>query len=65
MNSKARILLLDEPLAAIGAREAGLIIDLIMRLKSEGDLSIVMIMHNYAQTLDIAEYRALRADTTA
>ena len=55
VNSKARILLLDEPLAAMGAREAGLIIDLIMRLKSEGDLSIVMIMHNYAQTLDIAD----------
>ena len=55
VNSKARILLLDEPLAAMGAREAGLIIDLIMRLKAEGNISIVMIMHNYAQTLDIAD----------
>ena len=55
VNSNARILLLDEPLAAMGAREASLIIDLIMRLKSEGNLSIVMIMHNYAQTLDIAD----------
>ena len=55
VNSKARILLLDEPLAAMGAREAGLIIDLIMRLRAEGDMSIVMIMHNYAQTLDIAD----------
>ncbi len=55
VNSMARILQLDEPLAAMGAREAGLIIDLIMRLKAEGDMSIVMIMHNYAQTLDIAD----------
>jgi simple sugar transport system ATP-binding protein len=55
VNSNARILLLDEPLAAMGAREAGLIIDLILRLKSKGGLSIVMIMHNYAQTLDIAD----------
>ena len=55
VNSNAKILLLDEPLAAMGAREAGLIIDLIMRLKQEGDMSIVMIMHNYAQTLDIAD----------
>ena len=55
VNSKARILLLDEPLAAMGAREAGLIIDLILRLKAEGNISIVMIMHNYAQTLDIAD----------
>ena len=53
--SKARILLLDEPLAAMGAREAGLIIDLILRLKEKGGLSIIMIMHNYAQTLDIAD----------
>lgn len=55
VNSRARILLLDEPLAAMGAREAGLIIDLLMRLKAEGQLSIAMIMHNYAQTLDIAD----------
>lgn len=55
VNSKARVLLLDEPLAAMGAREAGLIIDLILRLKQAGNLSIVMIMHNYAQTLEIAD----------
>jgi simple sugar transport system ATP-binding protein len=53
--SNAKILLLDEPLAAMGAREAGLIIDLLMRLKEKGGLSIIMIMHNYAQTLDIAD----------
>ena len=56
VSSNARILLLDEPLAAMGAREAGLIIDLILRLKARGDLSIAMIMHNYAQTLDIADH---------
>lgn len=55
VNSNAKILLLDEPLAAMGAREAGLIIDLILRLKEKANLSIVMIMHNYAQTLDIAD----------
>ncbi|PTB18523.1 ABC transporter ATP-binding protein [Trinickia symbiotica] len=59
VNSDARILLLDEPLAAMGAREAGLIIDLIVRLKQKGDLSIAMIMHNYAQTLDIADHIVL------
>jgi ABC-type sugar transport system ATPase subunit len=56
VNSKARILLLDEPLAAMGAREAALIIDLILRLKATGDLSIIMIMHNYAQALEIADH---------
>ncbi len=55
VHSNARILLLDEPLAAMGAREAASIIDLIMRLKARGDMSIAMIMHNYAQTLEIAD----------
>ncbi|MBV9811923.1 MAG: sugar ABC transporter ATP-binding protein [Acetobacteraceae bacterium] len=55
VSSQARILLLDEPLAAMGARESALIIDLILRLKARGNLSIIMIMHNYAQTLDIAD----------
>jgi simple sugar transport system ATP-binding protein len=53
--SDARILLLDEPLAAMGAREAHLIIDLIDRLKARGDIAIVMIAHNYAQTLEICD----------
>jgi ABC-type sugar transport system ATPase subunit len=55
VSADARILLLDEPLAAMGAREAGLIIDLILRLRAKGGLAIVMIMHNYAQTLDLAD----------
>jgi ABC-type sugar transport system ATPase subunit len=54
ISGEARILLLDEPLAAMGARESALIIDLILRLKARG-LSIIMIMHNYAQTLEIAD----------
>lgn len=53
--SKARILLLDEPLAAMGAREAQAIIDLIDRLKARGNIAIVMIAHNYAQTLEICD----------
>jgi simple sugar transport system ATP-binding protein len=54
-SNNARILLLDEPLAAMGAREARLIIDLIDRLKERGDIAIVMIAHNYAQTLEICD----------
>jgi ABC-type sugar transport system ATPase subunit len=53
--SNARILLIDEPLAAMGAREARLIIDLIDRLRSRGDIAIAMIAHNYAQTLEICD----------
>jgi simple sugar transport system ATP-binding protein len=57
--SNARILLLDEPLAAMGAREAQRIIGLIERLKARGDIAIVMIAHNYAQTLEICDRIAL------
>jgi simple sugar transport system ATP-binding protein len=53
--SKAKILLLDEPLAAMGARESGLILDLIDRLKKRGELSLIMIAHNYAQTLEVCD----------
>ena len=55
VNSDARILLLDEPLAAMGAREGGLIIDLIQRLKRKGGISFAIIMHNYVQMLEIAD----------
>jgi ABC-type sugar transport system ATPase subunit len=55
VSGQARILLLDEPLAAMGAREAALIIELIRRLRAKGGLAIVMVMHNYAQTLDLAD----------
>jgi ABC-type sugar transport system ATPase subunit len=53
--SEARILLLDEPLAAMGAKEGGIILDLIQMLRSRGDLSIIMIAHNYTQVLDVCD----------
>jgi simple sugar transport system ATP-binding protein len=53
--SDARILLLDEPLAAMGAREGRLILDLIRDLKARGEVSVVIIAHNYAQVLDVCD----------
>jgi simple sugar transport system ATP-binding protein len=50
--SDADVLLLDEPLAAMGAKEGAMILDLIARLKSEGKLSIIMILHNYVHVLE-------------
>jgi ABC-type sugar transport system ATPase subunit len=50
--SDAEILLLDEPLAAMGAKEGAMILDLIARLKQEGKLSIIMILHNYVHVLE-------------
>jgi ABC-type sugar transport system ATPase subunit len=51
VNSDADILLLDEPLAAMGAKEGAQILDLVERLKDEGRVSIVMILHNYVHVL--------------
>src|SRR5439155_21316863 len=53
--SDAKVLLLDEPLAAMGAKEAALILDLIRNIKSQGDVSVIVIAHNYAQVLEIAD----------
>ena len=39
----------------MGAREAALIIELVPRLRHEGNLAIVMIMYNHAQMLDVAD----------
>ncbi len=53
--SAAKILLLDEPLAAMGAKEAAIILDLVRDLKQRGDVSIIMIAHNYGQVLEICD----------
>jgi ABC-type sugar transport system ATPase subunit len=51
INSDSDIILLDEPLAAMGAKEGAMILDLIARLKEEGNVSIIMILHNYVHVL--------------
>ncbi|HUZ37980.1 MAG TPA: ATP-binding cassette domain-containing protein [Streptosporangiaceae bacterium] len=53
--SEAKILLLDEPLAAMGAKEAALILDLVRDLKDQGDVSIIVVAHNYGQVLEICD----------
>jgi simple sugar transport system ATP-binding protein len=49
--SEADILLLDEPLAAMGAKEGAMILDLVARIKEEGQVSIIMVLHNYVHVL--------------
>jgi ABC-type sugar transport system ATPase subunit len=53
--SNAKILLLDEPLAAMGAKEAAIILDLVRDLKRRGDVSVIIIAHNYGQALEICD----------
>jgi len=54
-HSDARIILLDEPLAAMGAREGALIIELIQELKQRGDVSMIVIAHNYVHVLELCD----------
>jgi ABC-type sugar transport system ATPase subunit len=53
--SGADILLLDEPLAAMGAKEGAQILELIQRLKREGNVSMIIVAHNYFQVLETSD----------
>ena len=55
VKSEADIILLDEPLAAMGTREGALILDLIDRLKSSGRVSIILVLHNYVQVFQACD----------
>jgi simple sugar transport system ATP-binding protein len=55
VNSASDIILLDEPLAAMGAKEGAQILDLVARLKEEGKVSIIMILHNYVHVLEACD----------
>ena len=50
----AKVLLMDEPTAALGVKEAAKVLELILQLKKEG-LSIVIISHNLQQVFAVAD----------
>jgi ABC-type sugar transport system ATPase subunit len=53
--SDARVILLDEPLAAMGVKEGALILDLIRELRDRGEVSMILILHNYAQVFEVCD----------
>ena len=55
VRSAHKILLLDEPLAAMGARESRLIINLVKELAASGRVSIIVIDHNYAHLFELCD----------
>ncbi len=55
VRAATKILLLDEPLAAMGARESRLIIDLVKDLAATGRVSIIVIDHNYAHLFELCD----------
>ena len=54
-RSEASILLLDEPLSAMGARESRLIIDLVRGLASSRSVSMIIIDHNFAHLFELCD----------
>jgi simple sugar transport system ATP-binding protein len=54
VHSGARILLLDEPLAAMGAKEGEMILDLIRDLKASGH-SMIVVAHNFVHVLEVCD----------
>ena len=55
VRAATKILLLDEPLAAMGARESRLIINLVKDLAASGRVSIIVIDHNYAHLFELCD----------
>jgi simple sugar transport system ATP-binding protein len=55
VRATRKILLLDEPLAAMGARESRLIIDLVKDLATSDRVSIIVIDHNYAHLFELCD----------
>src|SRR5436305_8221839 len=62
ISGDADVILLDEPLAAMGAKEGALILDLIARQKAEGRVSIIMILHNYIHVFQACDRVSLIQD---
>jgi ABC-type sugar transport system ATPase subunit len=50
----SRIVVMDEPTAALGVREGGAVLDLILELKRHG-LTVVMISHNMPDVFKVAD----------
>jgi rhamnose transport system ATP-binding protein len=64
LASDARIVVMDEPTAALSQREADELLAIVRRLKSEGR-AILYISHRFEEVLDIAErYTVLRDGST-
>jgi fructose transport system ATP-binding protein len=49
-----RLVIMDEPTAALGVRESGMVLDLIRRIRDNG-LPVVLISHNMPHVFDIAD----------
>jgi fructose transport system ATP-binding protein len=50
----SRVVVLDEPTAALGVRESGQVLDLVRRLRDQG-IPVILISHNMPQVFEVAD----------
>jgi len=50
----SRVIIMDEPTAALGVRESGQVLDLIRRIRDRG-IPVILISHNMPQVFEIAD----------
>ncbi len=55
MQSQPKLLIMDEPLAALGVREGAHVLDLVQEIRRRRDVSIILIVHNYAQIFQVCD----------
>ena len=53
--SSPKILVLDEPLAALGVRESAHVLGLIQKLRQQREVSVILIVHNYSQIFEVCD----------
>jgi len=51
---KAKVVLLDEPTAALGVQQTKQVLELVMRLRNQG-LGVILISHNLANVFEVAD----------
>ena len=54
-SENIKILILDEPLAAMGAKESSVIIDMVRGLIRQRDISVIVIDHNYTHLFELCD----------
>jgi simple sugar transport system ATP-binding protein len=53
--TNAKVLLLDEPTAAMGVKESAMILDVIRQLKETANVAVIIVAHNYAHVFDVCD----------
>ncbi len=53
--SSPKVLVLDEPLAALGVREGANVLGLIQNLRRERQVSTILIVHSYNQVFEVCD----------